>query len=202
MINPVQALNAIENYESDELEKFLEKLQIVDVFEILIKTYRHNAAVLRQITKYIVYTYTLESEYILFKGEWGDCKKQIFEFVMLEGRYFNEVVKLESTAVCETVARWLDYQDNEVYTELVRLQDLKKEFHDSLLLPIDECSYNQKFENACNAQKLTIMISELRSQLIQNSEKLKSGAIEVRTYRKKNTIGPEKFAHHVRQEGN
>lgn len=191
MVNPVQSIT---EYNGDDFENYLETLRLIDIFEELILAYKHDKGLLKQITKYIVYAYSLNSEQVIIGMEWGDNKKKIFEYVMLPDYMLEDVVELTNPVIVSTIEKWFDSQNNEVYKELVMLKDLKLQMQKSFTLPISEVSYNQKFDNAIHCQKINSMIKELQSELIQNTPKLKNAASEVRTSKRKNTLGAEKFA--------
>lgn len=199
MVNPVKAVG---EYKGADFLSYLEKLQIYDIFECLFQAYPNDIPLVQGIVKYIVYAYSLDSEHVIIRADWGTTKKSIFEYVMLPHGLYGDIVLLESAAVAQAISNWLDSQDNAVYTELKKLKDLKRQYLDSLSKPVLDVSYDQKFTNAKNSQQLTVMIKELENELIQNSDKLKAAAAEVRSFRKKNVVGPEKFAKYERQEDN
>lgn len=189
MINPVQSIT---EYKGDDFAEYLETLQLIDIFEELIKSYAHDKPLLKQITKYIVWTYSLNSEQVVLGMEWGENKKKIFEYVMLPDYYWSDIVDLKSDVIVQTINKWLIFQDKETYTELCKLKDLKLYMQQSYSdITVDA---NQRFKNAGYSKELTQMINDLQKELIQNNIKLSKASAEIKNAKRKNTMGAEKFA--------
>ena len=191
MINPVQSIT---EYNGDDFDMYLETLQLIDIFEDLIKQYKHDKPLLKQITKYIVWTYSRESERVIIGMDWFENKRKIFEHIMLPNSVWEDVLELQSIVIVDTIERWFKHQNEPVYAQMVKLKELRLQMQRSFFLPISEVGYNQKFENAVHDQKLAIMIKDLQNELIQNDNRLSKAAAEVKNVKKKNTLGAEKYA--------
>lgn len=189
MVPPVQE---IAEYNGNDFEEYLNTLMLIDIFDDLIKAYRHDKPLLLQITKYIVFVYSLESKHVVIGMEWKDNKDRISEYVFLPNSVYPDVVELKSPVIVATISRWLQHQDNEVYSELMRLKDLRLELQKSYSdITVD---INQRVKNVEHSENISERIKKLQSELIQNSIKLKDAAAEVRKAQKKQTFGAEKFA--------
>lgn len=189
MINPVQSIT---EYNGDDFDTYLETLQLIDIFEDLINAYKHDKPLLKQITKYIVWTYSRESDKVIIGMEWAENKKKIFEHIMLPYQLWEDVIDLKSEVIVSTINKWLIHQDRETYTELCKLKDLKLYMQKSYSDPSVDA--NQRFKNAGYSKELNQMIKDLQNELIQNDKRLSKAAAEVKNVKKKNTLGAEKYA--------
>lgn len=189
MVNPVQSIT---EYNGDDFAEYLEVLQLIDIFEELIKQYANDKPLLKQITKYIVWTYSLNSEKVIIGMDWEENKKKIYEYVMLPPTLYSEIVDLQEEVIVRTIDKWLVHQDKETYTEFCKLRDLKlymqKSYSDASV------DANQRFKNAGYSKELTLMIKDLQNELIQSSQRLSKASAEIKNAKRKNTMGPEKFA--------
>jgi len=98
----------------------------------------------------------------------------------------------------QSIIKWLDFQDNDVFTQLMVFKQLKLEMQLSANSPLKNSSgqidYDQKFKNANYAMDLRKKINDLEKELIQNSPTLSQFVKEVKTVvKKKTTTGVEEF---------
>lgn len=196
MISPYQS---IVNYEEDNWQEFLDKCLLIDIFMPVIKEYS-DPQVLKCVIRYIVYAYSVQSEKVVLGMEWQKNKQEIFQFVMIkpEKDSYESLVLLKSKAVVEAIHKWLAFQDNDSFTQLQVLRDLRVEMQISSLTNIlkasGEIDYDQKYRNAEYAVKLKEKIKELEAELIQANSKMKDAVREVRVAKSKFTVGPEYFS--------
>ena len=194
MINSYQSL--IE-YSGEEWEDYLNKICLIDIFQDLIPLFKDKSA-LTQAIRYIVWTYSRDSECVILGTDWFENKKRIFDKSLLPKEYFTDLVLLENRIVVKTIQRWIDLQDSNTYANLVSLKDLMVEMRMSSNSDIKKSSgeidFSQKYLNATYVQELGKMIEDLEQELIQNNPKLKEASRELKNAKTKNTIGVESFA--------
>jgi hypothetical protein len=196
MISP---FHSIVSYEGDNWDDFLDRILLVHIFSPVIKEYK-NKDTLKGAIRFIAYAYSVDSDKIILGRDWKKNKQEIFEFVLIkpEKKSYEDLVLLENKAVVETIHRWVDHQNNDTFTHLQVLKDLRVEMQISALSKIlkssGEIDYDQKFRNAKYADDLKQMIKDLESELIQNNQKLKDAVKEVKVAKSKFTVGPETFS--------
>jgi hypothetical protein len=196
MISP---FHSIISYEGDNWGDFLDRILLVHIFSPVIKEYQ-NKDTLNGAIRFIAYAYSVDSDKIILGRDWKKNKQEIFEFVLIkpEKKSYEDLVLLENKAVVETIHRWVDHQNNDTFTHLQVLKDLRVEMQISALSKIlkssGEVDYDQKFRNAKYADDLKQMIKDLESELIQNNQKLKDAVKEVKVAKSKFTVGPETFS--------
>lgn len=193
MINSQQELIA---YEEDDWEEFLNRLDLMHVFKPILGLTKDKTEI-RGIIRYIVWTYSKTSDKVVMDMEWDRNKKKIFDDTDLHLHWRDMIIDLKSEALVTSIERWIEYQDEDVATQIITLKDLKREMQISSISDIkkgtsQETDYDQKFKNAEYVIKLREMIKKMEAELIQNDLKLKSAVKEVKSVRIKNTIGIEK----------
>lgn len=195
----IQSYQELISYKEDEWQDFLERICLIEIFMPVLTAYTDKDT-LKCVIRYIVYTYSKQSDKVQLGVETLKNKEQIFEFVMVkpEKKLYNDLVLLESSAVIESVHKWLDYQDSGVWKQLCVLKDLKVEMQQAANSAIKKASgeidYDQKMKNAEYATKISGMIKELEAELIQNDKTMKDVVKEVRSNKKTNNVGPETFS--------
>lgn len=195
MINSQQELIA---YEEDSWEEFLTRLDLLHVFKPILGL-STDKTVIRGIVRYIVWAYSKSSDKVIMDMEWERNKNNIFEETDLHHNWRDMLVDLKSEALVLSIERWIEYQDEDVATQIITLKDLKREMQISSVSALkkangSEIDYDQKFKNAGYVIQLREMIKNMEAELTQNDNKLKSGVKEVRASKIKNTAGIEKFA--------
>lgn len=195
----INAYSEILSYEGDDWADFLTKICLVDIFQDLIPLFKDKSA-LSQAIKYIVLAYSKNSDADTLGGDWLGVKKRIFEKTLLPKEYYEDLVLLKNKIIIQTIQRWIDFQEESVYANLLSLRDLMIEMRlssNSILRKTDGITidYDQKFKNAGYSFELAKMIKDLEQELIQNDIKLKEGVREVKRMGKNNTvIGVERYA--------
>lgn len=196
MISPFHSLI---NYEEGNWQQFLEDALLMDIFMPVIKEFP-DTQTLKLVIKYIMYAYSPDSDKIVLGMDWQKNKQKIFEHVLIkpEKSSYEDLVLLKNAAVVDTIHRWLKFIDQDSFSQLQVLKDLRVEMQISALSKIlkasGEIDYDQKFRNAKYADDLKQMIKDLESELIQNNQKLKDAVKEVRIAKSKFTVGPETFS--------
>lgn len=193
----ISAFQEIVSYNGDEWEDYLGKLCIYDIFKDFINLFK-DKEILRQAIRYVVYAYSKDSKAIVLGDDWLANKKRIFESTLLPDTYFEDLVLLQNRIVVKTIEKWVEFQDNKTYCNLVSLSDLMVEMrlssNSKIIKSSGETDFDQKFKNAQYVQELQKMIDDLEQELMQNDTKLKEAVREVKTAKSKNTIGVETFA--------
>lgn len=195
MVNPYIALTS---YEGSEWGKFLDQMGLLKVFEGVLMNFCHPDST-RKIIRYIVWTYSVNSDRQVAGMDWENNKRNNFNQAGLPGDFWEKIGLLKDLDVRRTVHRWLDFQDEPLFKQLQTLRDLKMEMQLSSVGIISksngEIDYDQKFKNANYSVDLDKMIQQLENQSIQNNPNLKDAMRELQ-YKKRNpTTGPEAYAH-------
>lgn len=194
-----QVYTALFTYQQDDWEDYLERLTVFDIFKDLLNEYT-DKDIFKSVIRYILATYSLESEMIITSTDWKTNKKKIFEGICVQPvvNLYEDLVLLKNATVRETIHRWMEWQDNDTYTQLQVLKDLKVEMQMSCLsdirTPSNEINYSQKFNNAKYVGELSAMIKALESELMQNDSKFKEAVKEIKP-KSKQTMGVEHFAY-------
>lgn len=194
----ISAYNDLINYDEDNFEDYLNTICLADIFKGLIDIFKDKAA-LKQAIRYIVWTYSKQSDCVIIGDDWLKNKKRIFDKSLLHQSYYEDMVLLKNRIVVATIQKWVEFQDNNVYANLISLKDLMVEMRLSSNSIIkksnDETDYSQKYLNATYVQDLQKMIYDLEQELIQNDMKLKEGIKEIKRASKASfSIGVEKYA--------
>lgn len=195
MINSYQS---IINYEEDEWEDYLTSICLIDIFKPLIDLVKDKSS-LKMAIRFIVWTYSKDSEHIVLGDDWSKNKNRIFDKTYLSNDYYEDFVLLKNRIVVETIQRWIDFQDNNTFSNLMSLKDLMIEMRlssNSALKKTDGTTidYDQKYKNAGYVQELQKMIADLESELVQNDIKLKDGIKDLKKAKNNLSIGIERYA--------
>jgi len=192
--------NDITTYEGSDIDDFLTKVRLIHIFESIFKEYP-DKSIAKLVIRYIVYAYSVNSELVVLSSAWLKNKQRIFEHCDLppQGNYYSDLVHLKNDAVVKAIKNWLDFQDEDVWTELVMLKDLRVQMQISATSDIKKASmetdYDQKFKNAKYSSELSQMIKDKESELIQNNPKFKEAVKEFKKVKaEKVTMGAESFA--------
>lgn len=188
---------AITNYNGMDWEGFLRSLSLAQVFHPLREIF--DGELLGKVIKFIVWAYSEDSDRIIVGMEWQYNKKKIYNLVGLPGDAWHSIGLLENPVIVDVINKWLDVQNNQVFSEWCMLRELRREMQESATSRIEtaggQMDYDQKMKNATYVTKLRSMIEELEASLIQNSPTLKEGVREVRAKRKSPTAGPENYSY-------
>lgn len=188
---------AITNYNGMDWEGFLRSLSVENVFHPLREVF--EGELLGKVVKYIVWTYSVDSDRIIVGMEWQFNKQKIFDLVGLPGDAWHAIGLMENAIIIDVINKWLDVQNNEVFSEWCMLKELRREMQESAVSKIEtaagQVDYDQKMKNATYVTRLRSMINDLEANLIQNSPTLKEGVREARGRRKQPTAGPENYSY-------
>lgn len=184
------------NYEGIEWEEYLKKHYLIDIFLPVLKEYPENI-IRKGVLKYIVSTYSLDSDAVIISLEWKCNKQKIFNKCGLPDSLWEDIGLLKNENVLKSINKWLNFQESDVWVQLCTLRDLRVEMQMSanskILKSSGEIDYSQKFLNATYANDLQKMIKDLEQQLIQNNPILKEGYKEVYKASRRNTKSVEDF---------
>jgi hypothetical protein len=199
MVNPLQALST---YSGDDWYEYLDSISLYEIFRDLIVKYQANPSLLKGIIRYIVWAYSKDSDKITLGTDWLENKKRIFESAQLPPmeNILHDVVFLGDDVILITIKRWIDFQDDDTWKELMMLKDLRSEMQLSANSALksgngEAVNYDQKFKNAKYSIDLALMIKDCESKLLQNDPRFKDAVREVKQRSKSNiSISPESFA--------
>lgn len=198
MINPFKDLTT---YTGTDWADYLDRISLLEIFKEVIEKYSAEPTYLQGVIRYIVWTYSKDSEKITLGTNWLENKKRIYAdaFLPLHDDFRNEIIYLQDIAVLVVVKKWLQFQDDDTFKELIMLKDLRTEMQLSANSPLSNgnsgINYDQKFKNAKYSMDLSLMIRETETKLLQNDPKLKDAIQEMKKAGKSNSyISAEAFA--------
>lgn len=196
----INAYSSLMEYKYGDWEQYLKKIAMYDIFKDVIHEYKDKDTV-TCVIRYILWAYSVESDMVVLNTDWHKNKQAIFEKAMVLPRknLYEDLILLKNENVLNTINKWLTYQDNDTFTTVQTLKDLRNEMQISCLTDIKKASgeidYSQKFLNAKYAVDLKQMIKDLESELIQNNQSLKEAVTEIKkAKRNTSTVGVEHYA--------
>lgn len=194
MKNPYVILTT---YEGADWKVLLAEMGLLEVFGELLVYYCSPDST-RKIIRYIVWTYSVNSERHIAGMDWENNKRHNFDHAGLPVDMWESIGLLKDLDVLRTVHRWLEFQEDPLFKQLQTLRDLKMEMQMSsgglIKKSNGEIDYDQKYKNAQYALELDKMIQQLENQSIQNSSSLKDALRESNFKRRSSTTGPENFS--------
>lgn len=178
MINPV---STITSFNGDDFENYLNQNALLGVFEHLLLD-EDISPYASSVAKYIVWGYGMDSNMLSTEGyNWGKVSQIIFAKANLPEELYAAVVELKSEAVIRSIQEFLDYQNDENWTQYCTYRDLRAQMLISAVGEIknasEETNYEQKMKNAIHSQTLLSMMNVAKETFIQNHVKLK-GSVE------------------------
>lgn len=195
----INIFKEIVNYEdNDSFEDYLKRLEIISVFSDLIEPYP-NKANFKGVIRFILLGYSVESDMLFTHGqEWGKIRDRIFKKVGLPNTLYSDVALLNAPAVLSTIQKWLQYNNDENFTNYIVLRDLRTQMLsaalDKILKSSGEVDYDQKYKCAQYAKDLLQMMNDTLQTFIQNNPKLKESITAFnRASVSKNTVSVESF---------
>lgn len=179
MINPYSSLVNSDEY---DYEEYLHRLNLFEVFKDIVNEYknRHDAKdVIRGVIKFVLWSYSIESEMLLMNGEsFEKTRERIFKKTELPQDLFEDVALLKSYSVRNSIERWLRFQSHEEFTNYTHFRDLRLTMLSSSIGSIvkstGEQDFEQRMKNAIHAKELLEMMKEALAKYVQNSPKLKN----------------------------
>ncbi len=196
MINPIFSITSFE--ELFGFEDYLKKLNLFKVFEPVLKEFGENAV---GAIKFIAWGYGLDSDMLATNGNnWSKVSEEIFLKTNLPEALFPAVALMESPSIQICIQRFLEYQNDEHWTQYITYRDLRFQMLSSSLAGIKKSSgeidYEQKMNNAIHSNKLLSMMNEAKETFIQNNSKLKASveAFSKANEKAKVTKGPADYA--------
>jgi hypothetical protein len=183
-------------YAGDDYAEYLEKLNIISIFEPIFKAYE-DPELCKKIVKYVAYTHSLESDKLSVGGDRRKEVTKVFKDLSIPDEYYEDLVLLRNSAVIKSAQRWMQYRDNRQIEYLFTLQNAYAQQQAASLKDIKkstgEVDYDQKQRCIEHMTELKQMIKDAESELQQNHEKLKEAYKEVTRAAKKKTTSVEDF---------
>lgn len=185
----ISAYQSIITYEDGEWQDYLEKIALIDIFGGLLKEYPDKGD-FKCIVRYILLAYSVESDMLVLGADWTKTKRKIFERcgIKPEKKFYEDLVHLKNRKVLEAIHKWLEYSDEDTFTQICILKDLRVEMQMTCLSDIKKASgeldFDQKYRNSQYSVDLKKSIKDLESELIQNSVLLKDSIKEYREGKK------------------
>ncbi len=178
MINPVISIST---FKGENFENYLQQVDLWDIFGFLVTDEDINPYA-SSVAKYIVWGYGIDSDMLSTDGyNWGKLCQIIFAKANLPEELYGAVVELKNKSVIDSIQTFLDYQNDENWTQYCTYRDLRAQMLSSavgeILNASEETNYEQKMKNAIHSQTLLSMMNVAKETFIQNHSKLK-GAVE------------------------
>jgi len=172
----INTYNKIITYEGDSFKDYLNKIHILTIFKFLFEKYQEDDAI--KIVKYVMYAYTKESSELIEFETFDKTSKRIFEKVGLSDDFRGWIQNLECEALQLCIEGWLQFQNDEYFTQWITYRDLRKQF---LSLSIKDMKKNTgetdieaKMKAATYANELMVRMQELKQSFVENSDTLKT----------------------------
>jgi len=185
MINPY---TAILEYSKPDLKEYLGKIDLLTVFQPVVREFK-DASIFRGVVKFILYAYSLDSEVLHTMGNtWlGASKTGLPE----NEDVFEKVANLKSGNVQEAIENWLNFQNNEAFTQYCHYRDLRKQcLQDSRTAD----KLKDRKDALIYSKELLGLMDEAKSGFIENSDLLKPSIQEFKKVTGKKTLGIQDYA--------
>lgn len=205
----VHIYSEVVGYESaHEFEDHIKKLHLFEIFKSIFIEFPLHA---QKIIKFILYAYSIESDMLTTQGStWAKISKKICDKVGLDSSILDVDFLLNNESVRTSIQRFLQYQDEENFTQWATYRDLRRQFLEAALFPLpkyqgdgdkDSEAYarmksmiDAKMSAAENSKELLKMMEDAKAGFIQNHDLLKES---VKAYtnaaKKRNTTSVEDF---------
>jgi hypothetical protein len=196
MINPYKS---VLTYEGDNFEDYLTKIHLIDIFMPVIKAFPEKH-IYKAIINFIVWGYSIDSEMLSAAGNsWSKVSPEIFNKTGLSDQFYEDVCLIKSPEIQTSIQKWLQFQNDENFTQFVTYRDLRRQF---LHLSLSEMKKNTgeidikaKMDAAVYSKDLYKMMEDAKQAFIQNSPKLKASIDALnKAVKTSNTVGPQTFA--------
>jgi hypothetical protein len=187
----INAYHSLIKSEEEDFEEYLRKLYLIDIFKPLLEEFS-DKGLFKGVVKFILWGYSMESDMLMTQGNtWANVSEEIYQKAELpddrnieeneleEKSIYRMVCKLKSFAVRETIERWLNFQNNDNWTQFCHFRDLRKQFLELSLSYLKksggEIDIEAKMKAATYSKDLLRMMEDARDGFIQNHPKLRSG---------------------------
>lgn len=201
MISLYSSISVFESSEED-FEFFLKKLYVFELFKPILSEFEDKDTFLK-IVKFIVYGFSPDSTKLLTSGNtWSIISKNIYQECELpnDEENFDLIGNLKSDSVRESVERFLDFSNNENWTQYSHYKTLRKQFLELSLSDMKkatgEIDIEAKMKAVVYSKDLLKMMEDARDGFIQNHPKLR-GSVEAfnkATNNTKNSRSPGSYA--------
>lgn len=189
----ISAYTSIINYTKDDLKEHLGKIELLTVFQPIVREFK-DLLIFRGVLKFIVYSYSLESEVIHSIGtSWLGMSKIIYDKSGLPDNedIFDKVANLKSPGVQEAIENWLNHQNSEVFTQYCHYRDLRKQ---CLIDSRTADKLKDRRDAIIYSKELLGLMDEAKASFIENSELLKPSIQEFKKASGKKTLGIQDYA--------
>jgi hypothetical protein len=214
MISPYHAI--VQYDEGDEFfDEHLKKIYLFDVFKDLCNDYK-DPKVLRGVVLFILWGYSIDSDMLSTNHQtWTSLSKKIFDRTGLDKEHFEDVANLENDNVRAAIDRWVEFQNNEHWTQYITYRDLRKQFLSAALVPFpksttkmvdgelvkEDADYSKmkslveaKQLCAINSDELLKRMEDAKGRFIRNHPKLKLTVGELnKVTQQKTTLSTEEI---------
>jgi len=184
MINPYYSIITTDEI---DFEEFLRKLNLLEIFRPVLVEFQ-DIDLFKGIVKFIAWGFSLDSDMLGTSGNtWGKVCDLIYEKSGLpddrdeDKSIYQLVANLKSEGVRDSIERWLQFQNDEHWTQFIHYRDLRRQMLsaslDYLKKTGGEIDYEAKMDCAKFSKELLQMMNDAKETFIQNNAKLK-GSVE------------------------
>lgn len=157
-----------------DYEHWLRNIGAYEVFKPIFEMFDDKITCIK-IVRFIVFSYTPESEFLIEKGsKWESISKRVAEYLDIPSDLYSEVYQLESEAVQTAVTGWLKYQNDDGWTNYCTFRDLRQQMVVHALKPISESvDLKSKMDAAKYAKELLEMMDSVKNKFVEKAPELK-----------------------------
>ncbi len=193
--------NTIISEREDEFDfiGYLQKVQCLYIFQPVFDKFQDITLAVKVI-KFILYAYSPDSDLLMEKGgTWDKLAKNIFNVVDIPTDYYDEVWHLKNEAVRESVQNWLEFLNDDNWTNYITFRNLRSQMVQHSLSEIkkgDDLDIKSKMDAAKYAKELLDMMDAIKGNFVQAVPQLRPSieALKKATPNKKDTTGPQHYA--------
>ena len=179
----VHPFSSISTFEGNDLEDYLKKIHIIDIFRDIFIYFPEHAA---KVVRFIIYAYSAESDMLYVDGiTWSILSEKILSRVGLDREIIDVDMIMERDCVLSSIQGWLKFQNDENFTQVCMLRDLRRDFLkiaatqvSNKITSLDDAArlkslVEAKMSAAKYSKELYEMMKESQSTFIQNHDRLK-----------------------------
>lgn len=202
MINPYYTITTTDEA---NFQDFLTKLNLIEIFRPVLEEFP-DVELFKGIVKFIAWGFSLDSDILNTVGNtWSKVADVIYEKTGLpydndkEDGIYGNVAELKSDGVRLAIEKWLQFQNDENWTQFIHYRDLRRQMLaaslDVLKKASGEVDYTAKMDCAKYSKELLQMMDEAKETFIQNNPKLK-GSVEAinKATKDRTTRSPASYA--------
>lgn len=176
---------------------FLTKLNVHKIFKPLFDVYKDQNE-LMCITKYIMYCFSLDSDMLISDGkDWMSLSLNIAKKAGIQEKDMLDVVNLKSISMIEAIENFLDYQNDEKWTQYCHYRELRRKFLKNSLA--EETDDKSAMTSIMNAETLLEKMEALQSTFVRKNAKLRAPVLKLEKVKEQYTVEELLKMHNARK---